>query len=66
MKDFNRKARLVVRGHMTHISFVITYSSVITRETVQIAFNMAAFHDLKVKAAHVLNAYVMAPNRKMM
>ena len=39
-----------------------TYSSVVTRETVCIALTMAALHDLEVKLADVLNAYVSAPN----
>ena len=39
---------------------VITYSSVVTRETVCIALIMAGFHDLEVKAADALNAYLTA------
>ena len=34
------------------------------RETVCIALTMAVLHDLEVKAADVLNAYVMAPNHE--
>ena len=64
MEDFKRKAQLVVGGHMTNIPGTITYSYVVTRETVCIALTMAALHDLVVKAADVLNAYVMAPNHE--
>ena len=46
MEDFKRKACLVVGDHMTHTPDVITYSSVVTRETVHIALNMALLHDL--------------------
>ena len=34
------------------------------RETMHITLTMAVLHDLEVKAADVLNAYVMAPNRE--
>ena len=55
MEDFQRKACLVVGGHMTHTQDTITYSSVVT---------MVALHDLEVKAADVFNAYEMAPNHE--
>ena len=42
----------------------ITYSSGVTRDSVCIALTTAALHDLVVKAANVLNTYVMAPNRE--
>ena len=35
-----------------------------TREAVQIALEMAVLHVLEVKAADILNAYVMAFNRE--
>ena len=65
MEDFHRKACLMEGGHMTHRPDTITYSSVVTRETVCISLTMAVLHDLNVKAADVLNAYVMTPNHKM-
>ena len=34
MEDFQRKANLVVRGHLNHTPENITYSSVVTREAV--------------------------------
>ena len=49
---------------MTHTSDTITYSTVVMKETVCIAFTMAVLHDLDVKAADILNTYVMAPNRE--
>ena len=64
MEDFQRKTCLVAGGHMTHTLDTITYSSVVMRDTVCIALTMAVLHDLKVKAADVLNAYVMAPNHE--
>ena len=47
---------------MTHTPGTIKFSSVVKRETVCIALNMAVLHDLVVKAADVLNTTVMAPN----
>ena len=64
MEDYGRKACLVVGGHMTNTLDVITYSSVVTRETVCIALTMVALHDLEFKASDVLNAYVIAPNKE--
>ena len=50
--------------HMTHTLDTITYSSVVTRETVCITLSMAVLHDLKVKTADVLNSYVTVPIMK--
>ena len=47
---------------MNHTPDTITYSSVVTRETVPIALTMVALHDLEVKTADVLNSYMTAPN----
>ena len=55
MEDFWWKAHLVAGGHMTHTLDTITYSRVVTGETVHIAHNMVALHNLEVKAADVLN-----------
>ena len=49
---------------MINIPDTITYSSLVTRETVHIALTMAALHDLKVKAADVSNTYLIASNSK--
>jgi len=61
IKDFRRKAILVAGGHMTNAPPTITYASVISRETVRIALLLAAFNDLEVKAADIMNAYITAP-----
>ena len=47
-----------------HTPDVITYSRMVTKETVCIAFTMESFHDLEVKAAEVLNAHVTASNQE--
>ena len=64
IEDFCRKTCLVAGGHTTHTLDVITYSSLVTRETVCIALTMAAWHDLEVKADDVLDPYVMAHKRE--
>ena len=64
MKDFLRKACLVAGEHMMHTADAITYSSVVTGETVCIAITMAALYKLEAKATNVLNAYVMAPKKE--
>ena len=64
MDDFHRKVCPVVGGHVTLTWDTITYSSVVTRETVHIVHTMAEFHALEVKAVDVLNAYVTAPSRE--
>ena len=61
MEDFRRKARLVAGGHTTDPPKVMTYSSVVSRETVRLALTIAALNDLEVKAGDIMNAYVTAP-----
>jgi hypothetical protein len=61
MEDFRCKARLVAGGHRTKAPATITYTSIVSRETVRIALLMAALNDLEVKIGDVLNAYITAP-----
>lgn len=61
MDGFRRKARLVAGGHMTEAPAVMTYASVVSRETVRIALTIAALNDLEVKASDIQNAYLTAP-----
>ena len=64
--DFTRKARLVAGGHTTEAPGLITYSSVVTRDSIRLAFLIAGLNDLKVLAADVTNAYLNAPCREKM
>ena len=59
--DFMRKARFVAGGHMTVPPASMTYSSVVSRETVRIALLLAALNVLDVCAADIGNAYLNAP-----
>ena len=55
------KAQLIARGHMTKTPAVLTYASVVSRDSVCIALTIAALNDLQVKASYVQNAFLMAP-----
>ena len=62
LDGLRRKARLVAGGHMTKTPPpVMTYASVVSRETVRIALTIAALNDLQVKASDVQNAYLASP-----
>ena len=58
---FIRKARFVVGGHTTDPPASITYSSVVARDTVRIAFTIAALNGLDVMSCDIGNAYLNAP-----
>ena len=62
--NFTRKARLVTGGHKTLAPALITYLSVVSRESVRLAFTIAGLNDLDVYAADISNAYLYAPCRK--
>mmetsp|Transcript_2147 Transcript_2147/g.3294 ORF Transcript_2147/g.3294 Transcript_2147/m.3294 type:complete len:1178 (+) Transcript_2147:1032-4565(+) len=58
--DFTRKARLVAGGHKTAPPTELTYSSVVSGESVRIGFLLAALNDVDIVAADVGNAYLNA------
>jgi Reverse transcriptase (RNA-dependent DNA polymerase) len=60
--DFTRKARIVAGGHLTDPPTSITYCSVVSCETVRIAFVLAALNDLDIFALDIGNAYLNAFN----
>jgi hypothetical protein len=62
--DLTRKARFVAGGHTTETPTSITYSSVVSRDSVRIAFLSAALNDLDIMACDVSNAYLNAPCRE--
>jgi hypothetical protein len=62
--DFTRKARFVAGGHWTDAPPQLTYSSVVTRDSVRIAFLIAALNELDILSADVGNAYLQAPVRE--
>ena len=62
--DFTRKARFVAGGHMTEAPTFITYSSIVSRESVKIAFLITALNDLDVMLCDIGSAYLNAPCRE--
>jgi hypothetical protein len=64
MDDLTREARFVAGGHMTETPTLITYSSVVSRESVCLAFLLAVLNDLDVCMADVGNAYLNADCRE--
>ena len=63
-ENFRRKARMVADGHKTETPASITYSSVVSRDSVRIALTIAALNELKIQACDIQNAYLTAPCRE--
>ena len=63
-ENFRRKARLVAGGHTTDAPASITYSSVVSRDSVRIALTIAALNDLDILGCDIQNAYISAPCRE--
>ena len=59
-ENFRRKARMVAGGHKTSTPTTLTYSSVVSRDSVRIAFTIAALNGLKVLTCDIQNAYLTA------
>jgi len=51
--SLERKARYVAGGHMTAPPASITYASVVSRESVRIAFVLAALNGLEIEVADI-------------
>jgi hypothetical protein len=64
MSDLSRKCRFVAGGHTTEAPASLTYSSVVSRDSVRIAFLIAALNNLDVQACNITNAYLNAPCRE--
>jgi hypothetical protein len=62
--DFTRKARFVAGGHMTETPNSLTYSSVVSRESVKLAFLIAALNGLDIMSCDIGNAYLNAACRE--
>ena len=63
-EGFRRKARLVADGHKTKTPASVTYSSVVSRDSVRICLLVAALNDLDIESADIENAYLTAPCRE--
>ena len=59
-----RKAQLVANGNQTETPPTLTYSSVVSRDSVRIAFLVAALNELNILACDIQNAYLTANYRE--
>ena len=63
-ESFRRKARLVADGHLTNPPPSVTYSSVVSRDSVRICLLATALNDLNIMCADIENAYLSASPRE--
>jgi hypothetical protein len=61
--DFTRKARFVAGGHMMEApNSSLTYSSLVSQDSVKIAFLIVALNDTNLMSCYIIsNAYLNAP-----
>jgi hypothetical protein len=62
--DLTRIARFVAGGHKMDPPTTLTYSSVVSRDSVRIAFLLSALNGLDILAADIGNAYINADARE--
>jgi hypothetical protein len=62
--DLTRKAWFVAGGHMTETPASLTCSSVVSWDSIRIAFLIAALNDLDNMSCDIGNAYLNAPCRE--
>ena len=60
VENFRRKARFVAGGHTTETPASLTYSSVVSHDTIRIALTIAALNNLQVMSCDIQNAYLTA------
>jgi len=63
-ENFRRKARMVAGGHMMESPSSLTYSSVVSRDSVRITLKIAALNGLGILSCDIQNAYFIAPCRE--
>ena len=63
-ENFRRKARFVAGGHTTETPTSLTYSSVVSRDSVRIILLAVALNGLQVMACDIQNAYLTANCRE--
>ncbi|KAI2507356.1 Reverse transcriptase (RNA-dependent DNA polymerase) [Fragilaria crotonensis] len=63
-ENFRRKARYCADGHKTGAPASVTYSTVVSRDSVRILLTIAALNDLNILGADVQNAFLTAPNKE--
>ena len=63
-ENIRRKACFVAGGHTTEMPTSLTYSSVVSCDSVQITLTIAGLNNLKVMACGIQNVYLTAPCRE--
>ena len=63
-ENFRRKARYCADGHKTGAPTSVTYSTVVSRDSVRVLLTVAALNDLNILGADVQNAFLTAPNKE--
>ena len=63
-ENFRRKARFCADGHKTEAPPSVTYSTVVSRDSVRVILLVAALNELEVLSGDVQNTYLTAPNRE--
>ena len=63
-ENFRRKARYCADGHKTGAPASVTYSTVVSRDSIRILLTIAALNDLSLMGADVHNAFLKAPNKE--
>ena len=63
-KNFRRKLRFVADGNKTKTQAAMTYSSVVSRDSVFIALTIASLNALDVLDFDIQNAYITADYRE--
>jgi hypothetical protein len=62
--DFTRNVRFVAGGHTTETPTSISYSSVVSRDSVRLAFLIAAINNIDIMSVDLENVFVQAPYRE--
>jgi hypothetical protein len=62
--DLTRKARFVAGGHWTNPPSQTMYSTVVSRDSVRIAFLIATLHDIDILSVDIGNAYLNVPTKE--
>ena len=63
-KNFRRKVLFVVDRNKTKTPAVMTYSSVVSRDSVRIILSISALNDLDMLACDIKNSYITADCRE--
>lgn len=59
--DGQRKSRYVAGSHLTDLPYSLTFASVVSRDSVQLVFLIAALNKLNILAGDIQNVYLNMP-----